>query len=326
MTSAQVPSRIAMPCPFGGFGTENITPIQNLSGADVNFPDGFPSIYGAPVDNNGRFVTRKEMNAIGNLASNDLFYHKCGGLNTFDADFCVNIGGYPKGAVLDYLVGFELKKVVSLTENNKFCFTGEELSEDQISEGLKVGKVDNINWAYLNHPFISGELFSGGFSIRNGFTTIFTFVAPKSGTLNITVENPNITTETIEDSISGTIRGFTSPNISDSCVIIKDITNSAPADLKYPGWEILSSSTASYSDYSWKVCYGSCVGEYFYSNSSSGGSTSQIRPIDLYDMSIMSGNKYMIAVGAGRAVSQWDSTKAVVKIYTFSGILKVGIT
>ena len=323
MTSAQVPSRIAMSCPFGGFGTENITPIQNLSGADVNFPDGFPAIYGAPVDNNGRFVTRKEMNAIGNLASNDLFYHKCGGLNTFDADFCVNIGGYPKGAVLDYLVGFELKKVVSLTENNKFCFTGEELSEDQISEGLKVGKVDNINWAYLNHPFISGELFSGGFSIRNGFTTIFTFVSPKSGTLNITVENPNITTEKTEITLSsGATHSFITPNKDDSCVIIKDITNSTPADLKYPGW-VNSSSSNTYNDYSWKVCYGSCVGYYF---SSSGSGIALTRSIDLYDMSIMSGNKYMIAVGAGGITSQVDSTKAVSRIYTFSGTLKVGIT
>lgn len=321
MTSAQVPSRIAMPCPFGGFGTENITPIQNLSGADVNFPDGFPSIYGAPVDNNGRFVTRKEMNAIGNLASNDLFYHKCGGLNTFDADFCVNIGGYPKGAVLDYLVGLELKKVVSLTENNKFCFTGEELSEDQISEGLKVGKVDNINWAYLNHPFISGELFSGGFSIRNGFTTIFTFVAPKSGTINITVENPNITTEKTETILSsGATYSTISNNIRDSCVIIKDITNSTPADLKYPEWGNLSSSNP-YNDYSWKVCYGSCVGQYHPSNGSV-----ITRSIDLYDMSIMSGNKYMIAVGAGNVISQLDSTKLVSSIYTFSGTLKVGIT
>lgn len=319
MTSAQVPSRIAMPCPFGGFGTENITPIQNLSGSDVNFPDGFPAIYGAPVDNNGRFVTRKEMNAIGNLASNDLFYHKCGGLNTFDADFCVNIGGYPKGAILDYLVGSELKKVVSLTENNKFCFTGEELSEDQISGGLKVGQVDNINWAYLNHPFISGELFSGGFSIRNGFTTIFTFVAPKSGILNITVENPNITTDKTEKILSGTDFSFTSPNTSESCVIIKDITNSTPENLKYPGWI----SSSSYNDFSWKVCYGACVGQYF---SSSGNGINTIRSIDLYDMSIMSGNKYMIAVGAGRAIYQWDSTKAVVDIYTFSGTIKVGIT
>lgn len=321
MTSAQVPSRIAMPCPFGGFGTENITPIQNLSGADVNFPDGFPSIYGAPVDNNGRFVTRKEMNAIGNLASNDLFYHKCGGLNTFDADFCVNIGGYPKGAVLDYLVGFELKKVVSLTENNKFCFTGEELSEDQISEGLKVGKVDNINWAYLNQPFISGELFSGGFSIRNGFTSICTFVAPKSGTLNITVENPNITTEIEEDTSSVSSLSLVSNNTKDSCVIIKDITNSAPTDLKYPGWGHLSSTNITYSDYSWKVCYGSCVGEYY---SSSGSDL--IRSIDIYDMSIISGNKYMIAVGAGYNMLVRDLKRRVIHYYTFSGILKVGIT
>ena len=148
MTSAQVPSRIAMPCPFGGFGTENITPIQNLSGADVNFPDGFPSIYGAPADNNGRFVTRKEMNAIGNLASNDLFYHKCGGLNTFDAAFCAAVGGYPRGAILEYVAGTQIYNVMSLVDNNMVDFTGADHSSD-ITE-ISTGTVDGINWTYCN--------------------------------------------------------------------------------------------------------------------------------------------------------------------------------
>ena len=124
MTSSQIPSRIAMPCPFGGFGSDNITPIKTVTGTDVNFPDGFPSAYGAPTDTSGKFVTRKEMNAIGNLASNDLFYHKCGGLNTFDAAFCAQIGGYPKGAVLKMLGDNNtVFDVISLVDNNTFDFT-----------------------------------------------------------------------------------------------------------------------------------------------------------------------------------------------------------
>lgn len=158
MTSAQVPSRIAMPCPFGGFGTENITPIQNLSGSDVNFPDGFPAIYGAPVDNNGRFVTRKEMNAIGNLASRDLFYHKCGGLNTFDADFCAQISGYPYGAVLDYLSGNQLYSVMSLKDNNKVDFTGATPTPSQSTAGITSGSVDGINWVFCNKEMPSQQI------------------------------------------------------------------------------------------------------------------------------------------------------------------------
>lgn len=192
MTSAQVPSRIAMPCPFGGFGTENITPIQNLSGADVNFPDGFPAIYGAPVDNNGRFVTRKEMNAIGNLASNDLFYHKCGGLNTFDAAFCAAVGGYPRGAILEYVAGTQIYNVMSLVDNNKVDFTGADHSSD--GTGISTGAVDGVNWTYCNKDAPSQQVInvaSGdgtGVSIDRSVGSIVSFFrAPANGMLTASI-------------------------------------------------------------------------------------------------------------------------------------------
>ena len=149
MTSSQIPSRIAMPCPFGGFGSNNITPIKTVTGTDVNFPDGFPSAYGAPTDTDGKFVTRKEMNAIGNLASNDLFYHKCGGLNTFDAAFCAAVGGYPRGAILEYVAGTQIYNVMSLIDNNyilniflslRINFITSFLSE------LSIGAPDAFTW------------------------------------------------------------------------------------------------------------------------------------------------------------------------------------
>ena len=160
MTSSQIPSRIAMPCPFGGFGSDNITPIKTVTGTDINFPDGFPSAYGAPTDTSGKFVTRKEMNAIGNLASNDLFYHKCGGLNTFDADFCASIGGYPKGAVLEYLMGNQLYYVMSLKDNNKIDFTGKTPTSSQSDAGITSGGVDSINWVFCNTEMPSQQIIS----------------------------------------------------------------------------------------------------------------------------------------------------------------------
>lgn len=160
MTKAQIPSRISMPCPFGGFGNTNITEIEKTSGNNVNFVDGFPSVYGAPSSNNGKFVTRKEMNAIGNLASRDLFYHKCGGLNTFDPQFCAAIGGYPKGAVLQYAVANQIFEVMSLVENNTIDFTN---SNSGVS-GITNGSVDGINWVYCNKeiPTTGKVLLSSG--------------------------------------------------------------------------------------------------------------------------------------------------------------------
>ena len=56
MTSSQIPSRIAMPCPFGGFGSNSISPFKSVVGSDVYFPDGFSSAYGSQIYLSGMFV------------------------------------------------------------------------------------------------------------------------------------------------------------------------------------------------------------------------------------------------------------------------------
>ena len=142
MTSAQVPSRIAIKRPFAESGF--ITPIQDTSGDSVNYPQGFPSIYGVPASEGGKYVGRGEINAIGNVATNDLFYHKCGGINTFDAAFAAKVGGYPKGAVLQYLNGNYIYDVISLIDNNMFDF-------------VSSNTIDGANWAYCNKETSSSD-------------------------------------------------------------------------------------------------------------------------------------------------------------------------
>ena len=142
MTSAQVPSRIAIKRPFAESGL--ITPIQDASGDSVNYPQGFPSIYGVPASEGGKYVGRGEINAIGNVATNDLFYHKCGGINTFDAAFAAKVGGYPKGAVLQYLNGNYIYDVISLIDNNMFDFVASNT-------------IDGANWAYCNKETSSSD-------------------------------------------------------------------------------------------------------------------------------------------------------------------------
>ena len=142
MTSAQVPSRIAIKRPFAESGF--ITPIQDTSGDSVNYQQGFPSIYGVPASEGGKYVGRGEINAIGNVATNDLFYHKCGGINTFDAAFAAKVGGYPKGAVLQYLNGNYIYDVISLIDNNMFDFASSNT-------------IDGANWAYCNKETSSSD-------------------------------------------------------------------------------------------------------------------------------------------------------------------------
>ncbi len=135
MTASDMPSRIAMPCPFAKNGT--LGTIDNTSSTNMNYSDGFPTVYGAPSANSGKFVTRGEINRLGNIATNDMFYLKCGGLNTYDANFAQTIGGYPKGAVVIYLTeARELFYAISLVDNNL--------------ANLNETHNDNVNWAYLN--------------------------------------------------------------------------------------------------------------------------------------------------------------------------------
>lgn len=142
MTSSQVPSRIAIKRPFAESGL--ITPIADASGDDVNYPQGFPSIYGVPASEGGKYVGRGDINALGNVATNDLFYHKCGGINTFDAAFSAKVGGYPKGAVLQYLNGNYIYDVISLVDNNTFDFVANN-------------SIDNVSWAYCNKEVATSD-------------------------------------------------------------------------------------------------------------------------------------------------------------------------
>lgn len=134
--------------PFAESGL--LTSIADVDGSTLNYPTGFPSVYSVPASSGGKYLGRGDINAVGNLATNDLFYHKCGGLNTFDAEFAAKIGGYPKNAILDMVSGRYIYSVISLVDNNMVDFTGTIPSSAQASAGITAGSVDNENWAYCN--------------------------------------------------------------------------------------------------------------------------------------------------------------------------------
>lgn len=182
MTRNNMPNILPMPCPFAsGVDTPKITAIENEVGTSVNFREGFPSVYEAPTSSSGRFVTRGEMNAIGNLASNNDFHFRCGGINTFNSTLSDLIGGYPEGAILEKLDGLNLNKVISLVDNNTVDFNS-------------VG-VDGINWAYLNVPgtVISKKIiFEGSVPNAIGSTVLFGFKA--SADTSLVIDNKINTT------------------------------------------------------------------------------------------------------------------------------------
>lgn len=125
--------------PFAGAeGAElaNIDHVPNENDDNLNFEEGFPSKYSSPSKDGGKFVTRGQINAIGNLASRNEYIRMCGGLNTFSKGMSDAIGGYPRGAVLDVLIGSQLFKAISLIDNNTF--------------DVSANGADGVAWAYLN--------------------------------------------------------------------------------------------------------------------------------------------------------------------------------
>lgn len=196
MTSSNIPLRKPFASPFASGVT--LTPIPDAGTDTVNMEDGFPSVYSVPAAEGGKYVKREDMNALLNLATNDLFYHKCGGLNTFDADFAAKVGGYPKGAILKYVDGTDIYDVVSLVDNNKVDFTGAMPTQTQQTAGILPGSVDGVHWAFCNvqRPtrerieVLSLENLPIGMNLPVATSTaypIYGFTATKSGAL---IANP----------------------------------------------------------------------------------------------------------------------------------------
>lgn len=155
MTSSQIPSRIPIKRPFAEDGL--LTSIADADGDTLNYLTGFPSVYSVPASSGGKYLGRGDINAVGNIATNDLFYHKCGGLNTFDADFAAKVGGYPKGAILKFVNGTYVYDVISLVDNNKVDFTGAIPTTAQQAAGIVSGSIDNTNWMYCNRDVAASD-------------------------------------------------------------------------------------------------------------------------------------------------------------------------
>ena len=133
MTSAELESiRQSIPLVTSLFasGTEQTgpqwnDPSDNYAGSRfINWSEGIPPDYAMPYANGGKKVLRKDLNAIGNIASRELYLLQHGGYHTFNQEVAKAIGGYPYGAFLDWYqpsTGW-LRKVRCVKEGGN-CFT-----------------------------------------------------------------------------------------------------------------------------------------------------------------------------------------------------------
>ena len=212
MTSAEAPKRLYIPQPFASAEGAALTEIEAATSNNVNFADGFPSVYEAPSSNNGKFVTRGEMNAIGNLASANEFARACGGIVTFDQRLATKIGGYPRGAVLEMLSGLDYARVVSLVDDNLVDFTGNSIDTTIVGNTCKLGSVDGVNWAFCERGSVPDyqtvleipniKFFGNEYSSWEEYVGVFT--APSDGSI-VVLGNADITAQSAGANSSGII-------------------------------------------------------------------------------------------------------------------------
>lgn len=304
--------RLAITKPFASGVDAILTPIANTAGEDssVNFNDGFPAAYSAPKSNKGKYITRGEMNAIGNLASQNQFYFMAGGVNTFDQAFCDKIGGYPEGAVLKYLNNGYLYDVISLVDNNTMNF---------VTNG-----VDGVNWKYLSVTeklVFDDVFFEGGSGVSVGSALLGIVKAKKSGGIVLSTSLSPVVGELKSEFPYGGSDGFYT---TFGCgVMIKDLGNSSFDNIELP--TIVSSNATPSADWKgWKSLSGDftmMVGNY---------QTTEFRYFEQSTAGLFStieaGNNYAIALMCG--LGDWSNdglnSKIICGVYqSIEGSLKI---
>ena len=145
MTSSQLLQQV-VPEPFASESDALATISTETPSDEISFKLGFPPAFSAPRSGGGEYILRGMMNAVGNLASANEHFRQAGGLYQFNQKWAAANNGYPKNAVLDFLNGNKLYKVLSLIDNNMYDYTGSTPTET----GIIQGGVDGIHWMYCN--------------------------------------------------------------------------------------------------------------------------------------------------------------------------------
>ena len=139
MKSTDIIQPVAMVTPIAVTGSKDTIPQEQTSAQEPWFcsiEKGFPDITMQALNQGGRPPRGQGMNGLLNLATDQKVYLQNGGIITFDENVSTTIGGYPQGAVLDYINNDTYSKVISLIDDNTVNFL--------------INGIDGTNWQYLN--------------------------------------------------------------------------------------------------------------------------------------------------------------------------------
>ena len=154
MQASDIIQPTVLSTPVAVDGLKNTIPTDPPSSSSnlASITEGFPSITMQSVANGGLPPMGQDFNGLFYLATDQKVYLQNGGIITFNADVSTAIGGYPSGAILDYVDGNgNFAKVQSLIDNNTYNFVttpsyidGEhwqELNSGGTGSGMPVGTI-----------------------------------------------------------------------------------------------------------------------------------------------------------------------------------------
>lgn len=111
---------------FAVSGNKSTLPQTATGTNNASYQEGFPPITSQPLADGGMPPVREDFNALGYASTSTLAYLQQGGLFTFDANISNLIGGYPQGAVLNYIVDNKIYRLISLINDNTYDFNADE--------------------------------------------------------------------------------------------------------------------------------------------------------------------------------------------------------
>ena len=139
MQSTELVAPLAIQTPIAINGDKNI-PKQNAQGTDTSSINlGFLPITSEPLDDGGIAPERIDFNGMFYLSTDQRTYLQNGGYITYNDDVATAIGGYPQGAILNYLdSNGNFSQVQSLIDNNQYNFI------------TTPGYINNTYWKFVS--------------------------------------------------------------------------------------------------------------------------------------------------------------------------------
>ena len=152
--------------------------------------NGFPDVTMQPLNSGGKPPRGQGMNGLLNVISDQKVYLQNGGVITFDSNVSNAIGGYPQGAILDYVTDSSVNKVISLIDDNTYNF----VANPALIDGVHWQDISPLNKSQITNCILEAPNGVAAYTTSGGTSTLIA----KEG-LKILVPNGRNTDGTLKN-------------------------------------------------------------------------------------------------------------------------------